>query len=206
MLRLTVSLGQGNPCGADCAGFVDFWRVFWAKYGAETAEPVAVALCDGYEQGLTRNARKLAHRGLARFEYRRFAFNDHHQEIQAINMSKTETSHGPTYGWFTEAVPERPVLGLCDAHQDAWYGGFDEQGTLRGYWNIAILGRLGTSQWLFRHAEQSAYVLHGLIAFICATGDMDLVTYHTMTDGPHTGRPEFKRRIGFHETRLDVRP
>ena len=87
-------------------------------------------------------------------------------------------------------------------HQELWFGGFDDHGVMRGYWSLAKLDRVGTSIWLFRHADQSDYVLNGLAAHIAEHADIDHLTYHIMGAAPTTGRPEFKRRIGCHEERL----
>lgn len=196
-------MGRGHRgCTPSCTEFISYWKQFWDRHAAPTAPPVAVIKCDSYLTSLSGNARKLARRAYRRYTIQQIDFNEHHKAIQAVNQSKTSTTQGPTYGWFVKRVlpHEQPVL--CDIHKDLWYGGFDTDGVLRGYWSIAKINSLGTSVWLFRHADNSEYVLNGLIAYICENAGVDYVTYHTMNAEPHTGRPEFKRRIGCREARL----
>ncbi len=199
---MTFDLGLNSPaCTERCGPFLTFWTGFWAEH---SQLPVALITCRDYLDGLSRNGRKLAHRGLRRYEFRRFDLNTSLADVWAINTSKTETSQGPLRGWFTNPPGAEPNGTYCPIHGLNWYGGYDQHGTLRGYWSVAKLNRLGTSDRLFRHAYGSELVLHGLIAWICEHGDVDHVTYHTMDAVPYSGRPEFKRRIGCHETTLVV--
>ncbi len=199
---MTFDLALNSPvCTERCGPFTEFWAAFWEQH---SRNPVALVTCQDYMDGLSRNGRKLAHRALRRYEYRPFDLNTHLPDVQAINTSKTETSQGPLRGWFTVPVRGEPNGVYCPLHSMIWYGGYDPRGMLRGYWSIAKLNRLGTSDRLFRHEYGSELVLNGLIAWICEHGDVDHVTYHTMDAEPHTGRPEFKRRIGCHETTLVV--
>ncbi len=202
ILTLDFDLACGCGEGRDCATFVEQWAQFWQRQTAD-GQPVAVIPCEDYIDRLSANGRKSARRGLRRYSIGEFDVNANRTGIDAIHRSKTETSQGPLLTrWYRRPVSVQPALSLCEVHKLTWYGAFDASGTLRAYWSIAMLGRLGTSVWLFRHADHSDYALNGLAAHIAENAGVDFVSYHTMNAEPHTGRPEFKRRIGCVEARL----
>lgn len=203
MIHLRVDLGAGlATCGPDCPAFVARWERFWRE---QSAGPVAVIPCVDYLARLSRNARKLAHRALRRYEFRPFDLKAHLAGVEAINRSKSVTTQGPLLTrWYRRPVEAEPPLALCGVHRSLWFGGFDAAGVMRGYWHLVRLNRLGTSVWLFKHAQASDYVLNGLVAHIAEHAGVDFLSYHTLNAAPHTGRPEFKRRIGCVEAHLEL--
>ena len=93
MIELDLNTRPG--CGPDCPAFLDRWGQFWREQTAPDRAPVAVITCADYMDGLSRNARKIAHRAQRRYTFRRFDFNAHTGDIQAVNVSKEMTTEGP---------------------------------------------------------------------------------------------------------------
>lgn len=165
-------------------------------------------VCGGYMDALSRKSRAMVRQSRRRYTFREFAINVHAADVEAVNHSKAQTTYGPVYGWLAGPVFPLPdaFAGLCGVHQDRWFGGFDTSDVLRGYVRLIRMGTLGVIHSTFRHAENSTGVLNGVLADIAERGDVEHVSYHTMDAGERTGRPAFKRHVGFRETQVTFRP
>lgn len=207
MLRLKVDLGRGHEgCDPSCEPFLDFWTRFWSEHADPSAPPVAIAICKDYYDRLRPKSKAMVRQARRLYEFREFSIDAHVAAVEAINFSKHETSEGPLRGWFV-AGGGGPRYGkpLCDIHRDTWYGGFDQDGVMRGYLRLIRLNKLGVIHDIFRHAEGSTAVTNGLIAHAAENGGVKHISYHTMIAVPYSGRPQFKERTGFQEARLTVR-
>lgn len=196
--RIEVDL-TGDCTGA-CVSWLKPWYAFWERW---SAEPVALLTCAGYYEGLRPKSRSMVRQAERRYTFREFVHNDHRAEIEAINFSKSETSEGPMRGWYTEPVRPLGPQGTCPKHRDAWHGGFDADGVLRGYSRLIVLNEIAVIHDIFSHAEGSTGVLNGLLAHMTRTG-LAHISYHVM-DAGSPGRQAFKERTGFRAVTLCTR-
>ncbi len=160
--------------------------------------------CAGYYEGLRPKSRSMVRQANRRYTFSEFVHDDIRAGIQAINFSKPETSEGPMRGWYTEPVGPLGMQYFCDKHHDAWYGGFDADGVLRGYSRLIVLNELAIIHDIFSHRDGSTGVLNGLLAHMAERAGVRWLTYHVMYAGGE-GRAAFKRRVGFEPVELRVR-
>jgi hypothetical protein len=137
----------------------------------------------------------------AGYAFETFEYNDHLDDLYAINTSKDERSGGP----MTDAYRERPEPTrrpdqTCAHHHKVYMGAFAE-GHLWGYCQLVTVGDLAIVNRFLGHAERLPDgIMNGLVAALVAhcrehtvVRAINYLTLHSST----VELDRFKRSVGF---------
>lgn len=105
--------------------------------------------------------RKAAKNG---YSFREFAWNEHLDDIYAINTSKVQRANGIMRGWYTEPVqPRFPPQNELPLRK--YFGAFKE-GRLCAYLHLLIAGDNAFFKHFIGHADDLSYgVMNGLVSW-----------------------------------------
>jgi hypothetical protein len=141
----------------------------------------------------TRNMiRKAAKTG---YEYREFRWNDHLEEIHAVNTSTEARQGRPMQGWYAQPVQPRD-----ESPFKHYFGAFRED-RLRGYLHLVRCGDFGFFRHFLGHADHlGSGVMNGLISWTVEryAGDpvVKWLKYGALVAGEDTAAA-FRRHAGF---------
>jgi hypothetical protein len=163
-----------------------------------------------YLNAVGRNPRKMIRRATKRgFSFREFAWNDHLDDIYAINTSKVRRCAGIMHGWYTQ--PVRPRFHPEKELPYRKYFGAFRDNRLRGYLHLLIAGDNAFFKHIIGHGDDlSCGIMNGLVfstvqQFI-GHPTVRWFKYYSLLRHHSGGLASFQRHIGFsgYATVLDL--
>jgi len=155
----------------------------------------------------TRNTIRKAERQA--YEFRKFDWNNHLDEIFDINTSKEIRSAGPMHGWYTEPVKPR-YHSEEEQRYRKYYGVFKDE-RLCAYLNLVLCGDFAFFKHCIGHAD---HLKHGIMNYLlsCTVQEyanhphIEWLNYEWMSLDRSNSETAFKKHAGFkaYATFLDL--
>lgn len=198
---MEIDLGWVCPNRPDCAPFIDKWDE-WAY--PRQGEILAMLPLEGdyMDKTLDAKSRNMVRKANKYYYYTTFNYNSRLNEIYEINTSTPHRQGKPMTVAYTSRPQPSSQWDLCNSiHRYTFIGGFNEDGVLRAYCALAILGDIAIINQILGHVDHLPNgIMNGLMAYMVAylqrSTKCTYINYLDLTSCS-VGLAKFKLSVGF---------
>ena len=200
-MTLTLSMGTDCTPRPDCVPFVDRWATWCSVRNGATLAMLPIT-SDYMQQTLDAKSRNMVRKASKHYYYHKFSYNNRLIDIYDMNTSTPHRQGKAMTAAYTTKPKPTSEWDLCGLrHRHIFLGGFNSEGRLRAYCNLAVVGDIAIINQILGHVDDLGDgimngLIHYIVDFLCKWTRVTHLNYLDLVSCS-VGLARFKCSVGF---------